>query len=334
MSKFNRRPATVVVSVTYASRHSMCLQMMDRAFENGADRLILVCNGVAAESAEAIQSAACGDDRIEIIWFERNLGTAAAFAAGIARALELNPTHVWILDDDNLAEPNCLQRAVALLERLQSPANPFGVLVSCFRDTDEEHMRIVREIKGKTRIAPAGGIFGVDVLSRLTQRRDDSVTAGFSHYLTQAPYGGLVARADLFRAVGPPRADFVLYFDDVELTRRIRSAGIPIVLGVSSIIIDSGSKWVESATHSYLRGMILARNKVRTYYTYRNSFVLDWAQACTSGSRLRFSFNFVVYSAYVFFTAGKLCDLSYFWVYLKACRDAIFHRMGERMELQ
>ncbi len=335
----------IAVTVTYGDRSDLCIRVVKAALSNGCARVVVVANGPTATSLWAIRSAFEGaDDKVTLIEFDRNLGTAKGFGRGIKAALqEGSPDFVWLLDDDNLVGPTGLKSALATVRAFHSTeaASPTREsqtpppVVSCFRESDENHLRMQSGVGARRAYLPAGGFFGFDLLERIGHRRlrtSRLAEADRDALVPQASYGGLLLPAEVIRSVGLPDEAFVLYYDDVEYTRRIRAAGFPIVVSFDSIIEDISEKWVDSSSR-YLDGMIKARNEVRTYYTVRNSFVVDRRAAMADRRLLRFIVNFSIYSMYVAVTSMKNRDHRFARLYWRACLDGARGRMGERIAL-
>ncbi|MFH5878532.1 glycosyltransferase [Arthrobacter sp. NA-172] len=327
---------TVAITVTYGDRSDMCIETVRRALDSGAAKVIVVDNGSTDNSRAALEAfQIVADGALDIQKFEENAGTAIAFGAGILAALELKATHIWILDDDNWPEPGCLEACFDFMDALGSP--PHSTALSCNRNTDEHHALLTSGEDYASVFEPDGVFFGFDLFSRLFGKKNgtrSATTSTVDRKLPQAPYGGLFAPSVVFQRVGLPRKDFVLYFDDVEYTRRMNDMGVSIFLCSDAKITDAGSKWVDSTKNRYLSGMIKAQNDVRTYYSYRNSIVLDIARARRNRVVPRFLSNFVIYSAYVVAMCLRHRSRSFLVVYFSACRDGVLRKMGNQLSLK
>lgn len=323
---------TVAITVTYGDRSDMCIETVRRALDSGAAKVIVVDNGSTHNSRAELEAFQLGaDGALDIQSFEENAGTAIAFGAGITAALELKATHIWVLDDDNWPEPGCLEACFDFMAVLGSPRH--STALACNRNTDEHHALLTSGEDGSNVFEPYGVFFGFDLFSRIfgkkSKRRNVSVST-----LPQAPYGGLFAPSEVFQRIGLPRKDFVLYFDDVEYTRRMNDMGVRIHLCPDAKITDAGSKWVDSTKNRYLTGMINAQNDVRTYYSYRNSLLLDLASARRNRVLHRFLLNFIVYSSYVALMCLRRRSWRFLLAYCRGCRDGVFQNMGNRLSLK
>lgn len=327
---------TVAITVTYGDRSDMCIETVRRALEFGAARAIVVDNGSTENSRANLEAfRITTDDRLDILSFPENAGTAIAFGAGIEAGLKLEATHVWILDDDNWPEPGCLEACFDLISKLGTPSS--STALACNRNTDEHHALLTSGEAAASVFEPHGVFFGFDVFSRIFDKKNKIESAPIEselRRLPQAPYGGLFASSEVFQKVGLPRKDFILYFDDVEYTRRMNDMGVNIFLCAAARITDAGSKWVDSTENRYLTGMINAGNDVRTYYSYRNSLFLDLSRARRHRVVPRFVVNFLVYSGYVGIMCLRHRSPDFLAVYVRGCRDGFFEKMGNKLALK
>lgn len=121
--------------------------------------------------------------------------------------------------------------------------------------------------------------------------------------------------------------EFELYFDDVELTRRMVSLGIDLRLCPGAVVEDVDPKWV-SSSGTYISGMIASGDRRRTYYSYRNSAYLDLRAARSFPTRARLASNLLIYSVYVVMSARR--DWRFIVDYFQAVTDGLLGRLGER----
>jgi rhamnopyranosyl-N-acetylglucosaminyl-diphospho-decaprenol beta-1,3/1,4-galactofuranosyltransferase len=137
-----------------------------------------------------------------------NTGGAGGFAEGVAWAVERGADLVWLMDDDGVPAPDCLERLLAVgdhdfwgpvvvdeadVERLVFPIRlPGGT-------------RVVQDVASVERAAISGVIEGIVI-----------------------PFNGVLVTRDLVERVGVPRADFFIWGDDHEYRLRAEAAGARI----------------------------------------------------------------------------------------------------------
>lgn len=274
---------TVIVIVTYGRRLSL-LQRTIAGLDASPHvaRLILVDNG----SAEPVTiDQLITPHPVTIIRIDGNAGSAGGFALGIASALELDDvTYLAILDDDNLAQPGYLEALIALHhEHGSSDDVAFAALRS-----DRPHYLNLLQNPGLSEQHPNAflGFHLADVPMRLLRRLMSPSPAKAKQAslraIHAAPYGGLFLPIATARRIGAPRADFVLYGDDHEYTRRLVQSGVTLYLTDVACIEDidqswnlapsKGSLWVDQNAPAW-----------RIYYAARNHVFLERSEQGANG---------------------------------------------------
>lgn len=260
--------AVTVVTVTYGERRDLLRQVLDALPRQGVGKVVVVNNGarwpVKAELTEAY------GERVDVVEMGHNTGSAPGFAAGIQRAVELGAEYLWLLDDDNRPESGCLDillRAHAGL-REQCPADRLAVLA--FRCGHQPHIAL------NPRHDSFSGFHVLDVPYKIWRRTPwgragvrGSLPAQVE--LNMATYGGLLFHRAMVQRFGLPRADFVLYADDLEFSYRIKKAGGRIVLVTAAELRLMESPWglAVTPTNSFSTLLHLLRD-FRAYYSIRN----------------------------------------------------------------
>ena len=205
---------------------------------------ILVIDNASADGTEAFGREKAG----EHFFYERmpeNLGGAGGFHAGIKWGALHGYDRLWIMDDDCLPEAEALSGLVKADEKLNGN---YGWLSSKCLWTDGE-------------LCPMN-------LQRRTPYRD---IEGFHEELVPAQMASFVSlflKTETVRELGLPIAEFVIWTDDWEYTRRI-SRKLPCYAVSGSVVTHAmkNKTVVNIATDSPDR---LARYK----YFYRNDVVL------------------------------------------------------------
>lgn len=302
--------SVVAVTVTYGDRGNLCTATLEAAQRNGVVDFIVVLNGASIRSRSLIRSwvTSSAVGRVEFVEHDANRGSAEGFGAGLARARTSAHEWVWLLDDDNVPEAGALSLAMAVLEI----EGKQGVTVAgvCMRDTDETHAALLSGQAVRHAFPPAGSFFGVDVFRRASGffRIGPALRSAediLPQRLPQAPYGGLVLPRSALERCGGPRPDLVLYFDDVEYTRRLVDCGVRLVFCAESKVHEVGSKWAASGPSvSYMRSMIHSGSAAKIFYSFRNCAFVDWQLADSVPRKIRFLINVAVYSADFAVTAG------------------------------
>lgn len=325
-------PKVTVVTVTYGERRALLRQVLDALPAQGVGRAVVVDNG--AQWPVKDELAATYGDFAQVVEMDRNTGSANGFGAGIRHALETGAEYVWLLDDDNRPAPDCLAALGAAYQDLlgQLPADLLAVLA--FRP---EHQADVAAGVPLRYVNPRRNSFrGFHVLNipyKFRQRTPwgrprvrDALPAHVD--LLIATYSGLFFHRALVERFGLPRADFVLYADDIEYSHRIVRAGGRIALITTAAIEDLESSWDKrqhqgGSSFSILLGQ---GSDLRVYYSTRNSVYLD--VHCRPHDRLMFTLNRWVYMAALATLARRGGQHARLAVIQQAVRDGLAGHLG------
>ena len=239
-----------VVAVTVAHRPDASrLQAQLAALVDQVAAVVVVENEAQADLAQRLAAQATGQPRVWHIPLTGNEGLARAQNLGIARARAEGATHVLLMDDDSIPQPQMVPRLLAALQahRDAAAAGPW------YRDA---------------RVAQAHSPFvRIDGL-RMTRLpcTDDTPPMPVDHLIAS---GCLIPLTVLDR-VGPMREDFFIDFVDVEWCLRARHAG-HTVLGVCSAQLEHR---LGGAPVRWLGREFLNHAPWRLYYQVRNACLI------------------------------------------------------------
>ncbi len=176
-----------------------------------------------------------------------NLGGAGGFAYGIRAAVQEGCEAVWIMDDDTLPEPGAL---AALLAADAAHGADYGWLSS-------------------RALAPDGTDQPMNVQRRTMYRDID----GFADDATEVPavmasFVSLFLRTETVRQFGLPIAEFFIWSDDWEYTRRISRVKPCYALAASRVVHAMQNPGVVNIAKD------VPARWARYRYFYRNDVVL------------------------------------------------------------
>ncbi|WP_185995717.1 glycosyltransferase [Nocardioides campestrisoli] len=189
-----------------------------------------------------------------------NRGGAGGFHDGLAWALERDADLVWLMDDDGLPDPDCLDRLLAH----EGSLDFWGPAVVA----DDDPGRLVFPIR-----LPGG--------SRVVHTVRDAEAAATDGVIRDVviPFNGVLVTADLVRRVGLPREEFFIWGDDVEYLMRARAAGARCATVVDARVVhpavgDLGSPMLGGrSTYNHspsdLKAYCMARNNLVNLRDYR-----------------------------------------------------------------
>jgi rhamnopyranosyl-N-acetylglucosaminyl-diphospho-decaprenol beta-1,3/1,4-galactofuranosyltransferase len=167
------------------------------------DILVVVDNASSDGTAELVRKRFPGVDLVEL---PLNTGGAGGFATGIARALDLGATALWLLDDDTVPEPGALEALAAVFERHRPALTASRVVWTDGRDHP----------MNTPRIRPSG-VPGCD-------------------RVRSASFVSVLLDAEVVRECGPPVADYFLWNDDFEYTLRLLRGRLGLLCRASVVV--------------------------------------------------------------------------------------------------
>ena len=135
---------------------------------------------------------------------DKNTGGAGGFAAGIARALTLDPDLIWLLDDDTVPEPTSAEELVKAWADFPGNARP-AVLASkvVWTDQRDHPMNTPRTKPGASQV-----------------ELDAAATVGCTP-IRSASFVSIMCDVGAVRERGLPIADYFLWNDDFEYSTRL-----------------------------------------------------------------------------------------------------------------
>ncbi|WP_101526238.1 glycosyltransferase family 2 protein [Nocardioides houyundeii] len=134
-----------------------------------------------------------------------NRGGAGGFHDGLAWATELGADLVWLMDDDGLPEPDCLELLLA-----HDPELDFwGPAVVA--EQDPSRLCFPIRLPGSSRVVH-------DMASVQAAARDGLIAD------VVIPFNGVLVTAELVARIGLPREEFFIWGDDVEYLWRALAA--------------------------------------------------------------------------------------------------------------
>ncbi len=202
--------AVVLVNWCGAGHTLSCLASIGRL--NGPPPYVVVVeNGSPDQSLTQLRAAPGIDALIESA---QNLGFGGGCNLGIAHAREMGCKYVWLLNNDTNPMPDAL---TALLERMHRHPKTAAVGSLIFRDT------------ACTDLVCWGG----GNVSFLTGQPRQRKSPGTFNFLTAA---SLLLRLDALAAIGDFDPRFFLYWEDTDLSFRLRAAGWDLEVAEASHI--------------------------------------------------------------------------------------------------
>jgi GT2 family glycosyltransferase len=251
---------------------------------------------------------------------------------GIEAALKTGCDFIWLMDDDNAPTPGSFP---LLKQRLIDCALRHGsdnTAVLGFRPTHQAD--VASGVPTRFITPPRSSYFGFHVRQlpyKLWRRtpwgKPKPRPAQPLLELPFAYYGGLLGHADLFRRIGLPRRDLVLYADDTEYTFRIGALGGHLYLVPEAGLDDLENSWnIKARTNNIYETYLLGSSDLRAYYAARNQAWFDKNLWVTSP--LMYRFNRWLFIRLLHFFARRHQRESRLALLLQAIRDGEAGALG------
>lgn len=321
--------STTLVTVTYADRIGYLRELLRRAFEiEGVNRAIVVSNASTSD-LNVIENE--WGSKLRVVRLSSNSGSANGYSVGIEAALADNAEFIWLMDDDNAPRQGALGR---LHSQLEITARAYGAERSAALGFRPSHQADIAQGVNPERAYPLrSSFFGFHYrqlffkIKRRIGPKGPLGAAPSSVQIPYAPYGGLMASRKLFETIGLPNADFVLYADDTEYTRRITSRGGAICLATDAELEDLEESWnlKESYPNTFL-GWLKGGSDFRAFYAARNQTYFD--RKIWMSSRIEYKLNQCIYLGLLTFFAIKTQSFPRYRLLLRAIRDGKNSRLG------
>lgn len=240
------RVAAVVVTYNRLPLLRQCLQAL--AAQRVAPASIWVIDNASTDGTE-VAVRALSIPGLEYRNTGRNLGGAGGFCYGIREAALAGYDALWLMDDDTLPEPGALE---ALLQADAQLAGEYGWLSSRALAPDGSDQPMNRQ--------------------RKTPYTDVENFAGDRIPAVMASFVSLFLRTETIRKFGLPIAEFFIWSDDWEYTRRISREQIGYVVpqsrvvhamknpGTVNIATDVPSRW-DRYRYFYRNDVVLYRRE-------------------------------------------------------------------------
>lgn len=202
--------AAVVVSFNRKELLRKCLESLQHQTLQ-LDEIIVVDNSSTDGAAEMV-----ADEFPSVILYRsaKNLGGAGGFSWGVEIAITRGHHTAWLMDDDGNPELDAFEK---LIDAFGGDISPFAFAASLVTvGRDEPNMRNPPEFSG-------------DVTKQFSAWRHNLVA------IDSATFVGVLVNLDFAKRTPLPVADFFIWGDDLEYTRRLSSLGQSVLVPLSQI---------------------------------------------------------------------------------------------------
>lgn len=261
------RPRIVAVSVTF-DRSALVARLV-RAVASGTvlpDVLVVVDNASTDDTVavlaglEGLPEGVGGEPWLQVVVQDANTGGAGGFARGLREATARDAELIWLMDDDGVPAPDCLER-----------------LLPHAADHDFLGPVVVTEGAEDDLVFPIRVPGTATVLRRAAEvarhSDDDGLLIGIV-----IPFNGVLLTRALVERIGIVDERYFIWGDDVEYLWRAEAAGLPIATVEAARFVhpavgDLGTPMALGQTYNHspsdLKAYCMARNNWVNLRTYR-----------------------------------------------------------------
>ena len=250
------RVAVVIVTFNRAALLTGCLDGL-AAQTRRPDSVIVIDNASTDDTRGVLEART--DLPIDAVHLADNTGGAGGFHTGVARAYDAGFDHIWLMDDDVVAAPDCLAQLLA-------QGGPAAMVVREGPDGRLVEKAALRfDLANPLAIKPKTA----SVDSTYAARADMPATVP----LENVAFEGFMVSRDVVTTVGLPDPTYFIFYDDCDWAIRIRHAGYPIV-AVRDAAMTRQLDFDQQHDLSSWKGYYMYRNLFAVHFRYGENFAV------------------------------------------------------------
>ena len=313
-----KTPKVCVIVLCYGERAQYLREVLSAIESNQPNKILIVANDISENVChEIMEKLAAHPELYEIHFSNENIGSSGGYSLGIQAAKNSGRyDYIWLLDDDNRPQAECLKN---LLQALSKCKNPETSAVVAYRPRLPEMKSAEQgEVATWPRSASCAGFHLYNLFSFKKVKNNTSYNEVIP--LLWSTYGGLLLPTKLLASVGNPYKDLFLYGDDFEWTSRITRNGGNIYLCPNAIVTDLSPTWNALGTsRSNLTRRIVELEPFRVYYELRNRVWIG--RQFYPGHRFIYLINRTIYLLATLIVSTRFNKFDRFTLFRKAIRD-------------
>jgi GT2 family glycosyltransferase len=248
--------ALAVVIVNYGS-HELLAENLAPLTRAQPGLLVVVVDNLSTAGERAAVTALAADEGWHVDLPDGNEGFGTGMNRGVARAEALGRTHVLLLNPDALVD-----------------ADAVAAMLGASLD-DDDAMVAPRILRPDGSLWSAGSdLYLADGRIRSGRRRDEGTTARIEPWLSGAC---LLLSVALFTRAGGFDDSYFLYWEDVDLSRRVTAAGGRLVLldGVTAVHAEGGTQGAGGQAAGEAKSTVYYFHNIRNRMLYATRHLDD-----------------------------------------------------------
>lgn len=254
------RPRIVAVAVTF-NRAELVSRLVREAARGSVvpDEIVVIDNASTDDTVARLAALADLPTTVSVVSQTANTGGAGGFARGMQEALARGADLVWLMDDDGVPAPDCLE---LLLPHMDDHDFVGPAVVTegkeaqlCFPIRLPRSASVVRRVEDLEAAADEGLVDGIVI-----------------------PFNGVLVTRDLIEKIGVVEAKYFIWGDDVEYLWRAQRAGARVATVTAARFAhpaadELGTPMAFGQTFNHspsaLKAYCMARNNWVNLRTYR-----------------------------------------------------------------
>jgi GT2 family glycosyltransferase len=257
VARDERRVETVAVVVVTHNRADLLARMLDAlVVQTHPIATVIVVDNASGDHTQQVLARMSGSDDLplKIIRSEENLGGAGGFRIGMETAYAGGWDRIWLMDDDVVPAPDCLQT-------LMSVDTEHADCLMCVREDLDgvlvEKSAVTFDLRNPLAVKP----------------KTASVETTYGRRAAMPPlveievvaFEGFLVRREVVAAIGLPDPQFFIFYDDADFALRARKAGFRIWAVRDAVLV-----------RQLAFSQQLALDTWKGFYMYRNLFVVHF----------------------------------------------------------
>lgn len=286
-----------------------------------------------------------GYEKITLVKNDQNLGSAGGFHSGIREAIRKKSDYILLLDDDNLPERDAINQMQERFLELESKSRSDSFVLIPYRD-EVFQKAMVSPGKTKRLIFDSFHFLGLNIFNFIVRHflnkwkkesqhavyiRDCSGLLWLKDFEGCA-YGGLMMHRSLVNKIGLPNKDLVVYWDDVEYTRRMTLNDGKIWLLRNAVVKDIVKNYSADFLQKPFLGFLLADSDVKTYYQIRNIVYYD--KYVNKRFSFLYAFNMFVFCITISILGIIFSRYRRIQIVFRAIKDGLIKKLGMPSDLE